>query len=109
MQDQVPETLEVSLEQVKAKIELAELLDQLHRSPAFKKIIKKGYFEDRAKHLVSLTALPQDERQKAIVANGMIGISALQQYFHSIYREGEAAANSVAEHEAYIEEEKSNG
>lgn len=104
-----PQTLEVSLEQVKEKIALAETLEALHRSPAFKKIILKGYFEEKAQNLVKLTALPQDDRQKQVIHNGMVGISALQQHFHAIYREGEQAAADLAEYETALEEERANG
>lgn len=104
-----PQTMEVTVEQVKEKIAKAELLDQLHRSPSFKKLILKDYFEVKAQGLVQLTALPQDDRQKAIIHNGMVGISALQQYFHSIYREAEHAANELEEYEAALAEERANG
>lgn len=104
-----PKTLEVTLEEVKEKIAKAELLEQLHRSPSFKKLILKDYFEVKAQGLVQLTALPQDERQKTIINNGMIGISALQQYFHSIYREAEHAAGELEEYEAALAEERANG
>lgn len=108
MQNQ-PATLEVTVEQLKEKIALAELLEGLHRSPGFKKIILKGYFETKAQGLVQLTALPQDERQTQIVKNGMVGISALQQYFHGIYREAEQATADLAEYELALEEDIADG
>jgi uncharacterized Zn finger protein len=108
MQDQ-PQTLEVSLEQVKEKIAMGELLDQLHRSPAFKRIIEKGYFKEKAQNLVSMTALPQNDQQKQLVQNGMIGISALKQHFHAIYNEAQQAATELEAYEAELEEGDANG
>jgi hypothetical protein len=107
MQEQI-QSLEVSLEDVKDKIALAEALDQLHRSPAFKKIILKGYFEDKAQNLVQMTALPQNEQQEKLIHNGMVGISALQQHFRAIYREGEQAQLDLEEYELALTEERAN-
>ena len=91
--------IEVSIEELQAKIALAEALDILHRSTAFKKVFVKEYFEKKAKNLVSMYALPQNEMQKELVQNGMIGISSLQSFFRSIYKDGDEASQALAEYQ----------
>lgn len=98
------QTLEVTREEVKAKIELMEALDQLHRSPAFKKVILGKYLKDRPQELVKLMALPQNDQQKELVHNSMVGISALQAFFLSVYRDGEQAKEDLKEYDAMIAE-----
>jgi len=94
----------VSLEEVQEQIKLAELLEQLHRSPAFKKLIGEGYFKTEAQNLVGMMAHPMNEMSKEQVQNKMVGISALKAYFNMIYRKGETAKQSLLDHETAIEE-----
>lgn len=109
MQPTEIQQIEVSVEELKAKIKLADDLDKLHRNPAFKNIFTKEYFEKKAQNLVSMTALPQNEMQKELVHNSMIGISSLQNYFRSIYKDGEAAKEELREHELELAEARKDG
>ena len=105
MQPESVKTLEVTREEVKAKIELRDALDQLHRSPAFKKVILNRYITERPQELVKLMALPQNDQQKELVHNSMVGISSLQAFFLSIYRDGDQAEADLAEYDAMIAEQ----
>ena len=102
--------IEISIDKIHAKIKLAEDLDKLHRSPAFKNVFLKGYFETKAQNLVSMTALPSNDAQEQVIKNGMLGISALQSHFRSIFKDGEEAADTLeaytAEHTMAINEEE---
>lgn len=107
MQNQTKQ-IEVTIDELKEKIALADALDSLHRSPAFKKLILKEYIQNKPVQLVKLTAMPQNEMQKELVHNSMVGISAIQQFFGSVYQDGKAAKESLAEYEAALAEEMAN-
>lgn len=95
--------IEVTVTELKEKVALADALDQLHRSPAFKKVILNGYFKDKAQDLVKLVALPQSEQQKDLIQNSMMGISALQNHFRAVYADGDRAKQDLAEFEGNAE------
>ena len=97
-------TIEVTLDGLKDKIATGALLEQLERSPAFKKLITVGYFESKAAGLVSMIGLPQSDAQAQMIHNGMIGISALQAHLRAIKTEASRAAESLAEYELALEE-----
>jgi len=94
----------VSLEEVQEQIKMGELLEQLHRSPAFKKLIGEGYFKTEAQALVGMMAHPMQDMAKQQIQSKMIGISALQSYFNMIHRKSETAKASLLEHNIAIEE-----
>jgi len=94
----------VSMEQVKDDIKNAELLEQLHRSPAFKKLIVEGYFKTEAINLVGAMAHPMSETNKEQLRNKMVGISALHSYFNMLFNKGNTAMAALKDHEAAVEE-----
>lgn len=94
----------VSMESVKEQIENARLLEELHKTPAFQKLILNGYFETEAQNLVGMMAHPMNELGKEQLTNKMIAISGLQAYFNMIYRKAQQAESSLKEHEATIAE-----
>ena len=98
-QDQV-QNIEVSIDQLQAKIKAGDDLDKLHRSPAFKAIILTGYFQTKAQQSVAMKAIPQSDIQKELLNNAMIGISALQCHFRAIYQDAEAAKQSLADYQS---------
>ncbi len=94
--------IEMSLEEAKANIELAEVLDRLHKNKDFQAIIVAGYFKDEASRAVLLKGDPEmmaDSEQKQI---GLIidGIGALRQYFHKIFAMGQMSHNTLVADEA---------
>lgn len=94
----------ISMEEVQTQIKNAELLEQLHRSPAFKRLVLEGYFKTEAIQLVGMKAHPTNEQTSKSIDNKMIGISAFQAYLNSVYRKGETAKAALLEHEQTIEE-----
>lgn len=99
-----PRTIEVTMDNLKDKIAAGELLKQLERSPAFKKLILKGYFEEKAQGLVSMMGMPQDDRQRELIHNSMVGISVLQGHLRAIANEAKAAQASLEEYEQALED-----
>ena len=106
-QDQI-KNIEVSIEQLNAKIKAGEDLDKLHRKADFKSLITVGYFQTKAQEAVAMKAIPQTDMQKELLDNVMIGISALQSHFRAIYADADAAKEALAsyraEHAAAIQE-----
>lgn len=102
------QVIETTIDQVKEKIALGEALDVLHRSTAFKKLILNGYFKEKSIQLVKLTSLPSNEQQKELIKNSMVGISALQQYFHAVFQDASQAASDLEQYETALTEERSD-
>lgn len=99
MQTEVKQ-IEISIEELKAKIAMADALDTLHKSSAFKKVMVKGYFEERAIELArSASQVCLDERSEKVHKNALISISGVQAYFHAIYMEASEARAALADYE----------
>ncbi len=94
--------LEVSLAKVKEDIRTVELLEKLEKNAAFKELILKRYFEERAQNLVYMKAGAPDDRQKEIIENGMQGIANLRSWFSAITVNGAAARDALEAHQAEI-------
>ena len=104
MQDQNDITsINISLNELHAKIALGDLLIKLENTRGFKKLISTDYFETKAQGLVSMIGLPTSDAQKEILMNSMHGISSLQSYLRSIRADATAARASLAGHEAELE------
>ncbi len=102
MQSEVNE-IQISVDDLKAKIALAESLDTLHKSTAFKKIMVKGFFEDRAIELARMTSqASMSESSELVHKNALLAISGVQAYFHAIYVEAEQAKDALEEYEAEL-------
>jgi len=95
--------IEISIEELKLKIALAQHLEELGNNASFKTLIDKGYLEDEAVKLVALTAHPLNEVQQKSVQNKMVGISALKLYLSNVYNEGQAAKAALAEYEQALD------
>jgi len=72
--------------------EQAEALARLENNTDFQKVIKEGYFTDRAVSGVSLLATDQVKNggKRTDVMESLIAISSLQDHFHTIYAMGQA-------------------
>lgn len=99
--EQLNEVL-VSMEEVKAQIADAKLLEELHNVPAFKKLILEDYFETEAQNLVAMMAHPMNEMTQKQVTNKMVGISGLRAYFNMISRKAETAKSALVDHEETV-------
>lgn len=93
--------IETTIEDLREKIALAEALDKLHKNAAFKKVFVDKYFSEKPQELARVAAqVSLNERSEQVWRNSLIGISALQGYFHSIYTEAEEAKAAIQEYEA---------
>ena len=94
------ETIELTIEDAKDKINLMEALDRLYEHPDFKLIVTEGLMEKEAIRLVRATAFPGNrnaESQELLAARiGMIG--ELQMYFTQLRNEGMSAARALDDH-----------
>ena len=109
MQSEVKE-IEISIEDLKAKIAMADALDTLHKSTAFKKVMVKGYFEDRAIELArSASQVTLNENSAKVHHNALISISGVQAYFHAIYVEGAEARGVLEQYEAELMGARADG
>jgi len=109
MQQSEIQEVQVTVQELQDKIDRADLLEQLHKNRAFKKIILDMYFKDRALELVKGTCQSSiSETSTKIHNNALIGISSLQGFFNSIYIEANTAAASLDEHNALLDEVRSN-
>jgi hypothetical protein len=91
------ETLEISMEQAKAKIARAERLARLQQNPDFKALITEGYMRDFAAEMVSRKASPngQDERNQKFIDNQITAIGRLNLYLNLLAQEGRVAEDAL--------------
>ena len=110
MQDSEIQQIEATIEELQAKVDLADALDRLHKNRDFKKILLTGFFTDRAVELAkSASQASISETSAKIHSNALIAISGVQGYFNAIYQEGAGAAQSIEEHNALISGVRADG
>lgn len=99
------ESVEVTIEELKESLDLAEALQRLQSNPDFVKVINEGYLKDNAVRLVSLKADPtqQTEKDQAKITRGIDGIGALLNYFRTIFAMASTAQTEIADHEQTLE------
>ena len=78
--------IEVSMEDAKHAIELAEKLEKLMNNKQFKEVILEEYFKNEAVRLVGLKADPncQTPEWKQNIENSLMAISELRMFFMKI-------------------------
>lgn len=104
MQDQT-NSIEVTVEELKAKIALRDRLIRLEKNADFKALILNGYFKDKPVQLSKVAAqVTLNEQSQKVWQNAQIGISALQGHLYGIHQEGENAKYALDEHNAELAE-----
>lgn len=103
--------IELSIENARKMVKLAESLERLHDNPDFKDVITEGYFKDEAVRLVSLKAAPQmqDDHSQALIVKDIDGIGSLRQYFHTIYQMADNAQRAIEDGQAALDEMAEDG
>ena len=89
-------------------VEQAEALARLEKNADFQKVIKEGYFKDKAISGVSILATDQvkNSGKRTDVMEGLIAVSALQDHFQTIYAMGQAIkAEAEGDDEEYEDTE----
>ena len=102
-QSEIQEVM-VSLEEVQEQIAMGKALEELTKNPLFDKVITQAYFKQEAIQLVGMKAHPTNEQTAKSIENKMIGISALQSFFNSVYRKGMEAQAALDDHEQALTE-----
>ena len=74
-------------------VDLKEALDRLEKNSDFQKVIKEGYFKDKAVNGVSLLATDyvRQNGMRAEIMEALVGISLLEDYFATIQNLGTTA------------------
>lgn len=105
------ETIELTIEQAKEAVAMADALTALQNSKHFKKVISTGYFEKEATRLVFLKGDPsmQEEADQAQVLKAIDAVSLLRQHFITINILGRMAEKSIKDCEETREEILSEG
>lgn len=106
-EDNVIQTIELSIQDAKKNIALNAALKKLHDDPNFKKVILDGYFRDEAIRLVGIKAQPNcsgDDIQREI-NKAIDGIGSLSQYFNSIHANAVQSTKALHDNEEALREE----
>ena len=98
--------VEISVEEAKETVALAEALQRLHDNADFKTVILTGYFEKESQRSVMLKSDInfQGEENQRQLADIITGIGMLGQYFHKIFTLGEQAHQGLVADEKTREE-----
>lgn len=101
-QNQDLEQIELSIEQAKEKIEMAERLHRLQQNQDFLKLIEGEYLNNYPLRLVSLKAHPEMQKpeRKEFLEQRLNAISFLNNYFMTITTEAREAAAAMENDEA---------
>lgn len=104
-EEQIQE-LELTIDQAREQVKLAEALNRLHKNEDFKAVILDGYFRDEASRLVALLADPncQTDAWQNALTNSVRSISELRQHFAKTFHFGELAARAIDDANAAIVE-----
>lgn len=100
------ETLELSINEAKDAVELANSLDRLHGNADFKRLITTGYFINHAADMVAMRAKPamQSEMLQRVSLETINAIGHLREFFSITAAKGAAAARCIEGDEATREE-----
>ena len=101
MVEQQVEELQISIEEAKRKVDLANTVLRLQQNSDYKKIFSDAYFVKYAARLVALKAsMRTDEKQLAFINAHLNAIGTVQEYLRVILAEGQMAQNSIKDAEA---------
>ena len=95
MSNSEPSELELETIEMENAIAMGEALKRLEKNSDFKKIITKGYCEQKALGSVSLLGVPQMRDNRVGIMEDLVSISNLQFYFRWIHNQHDAAKNPV--------------
>ena len=87
----------ITRKEAEDSIKLAEHLDKLHKNVSFRKVVLEGFLEQEAIRVAPLLAQPLNEYSRKGVVDVLTAIGVLRNYFGTIYRKGDAAAQALEE------------
>lgn len=106
MSNDTVQSLEQSILQSKALVEMGQALERLQASRDFKKVVLDGYFREEAIRLVHLKGNPHTqtaEMQRSIV-NQIDAIGAVSDYFTTVLFKARQGERSIAADQETVEE-----
>ncbi len=98
LEQQIQE-VEVTLEQARRQVKLADAIKRLETNPDFKLVFKDAYFTHEAARLVALTADDnmQSEQSQLAIQHSIRGIGELRQFLSVKLMQGEMAEKAIIE------------
>lgn len=95
---QAIQDIELNIKQAQLLVDTGNALERLRSNRDFKKIINEGYFEQEAIRLVHLKGDPsmQTAELQASIIRQMDAISALNQYFQTVFYRADLAGKAIA-------------
>jgi hypothetical protein len=99
------ETIEISMEQAKAKIRRLDALERLHANPDFKDLFLEGYLKEFAAEMVSRKASlgAQEEKNQKFIDNQITAIGHVGLYMNLLAQEGRVAKETLASDEQELD------
>lgn len=109
MNNDAAETISLTMEDAKQKVELARKLDTLIANKEFDEIFTKGYLENEAVRIAGISCEPSmltKENQEDLMGR-MKAIGYFRQYVIFIRRQGDMAKRAIADCEAELDHMRS--
>lgn len=109
MNSDAAETISLTMEDAKQKVELARKLDTLIANKEFDEIFTKGYLENEAVRIAGISCEPSmltKENQEDLMGR-MKAIGYFRQYVIFIRRQGDMAKRAIADCEAELDHMRS--
>ena len=100
------EMIEISLENAKAKVAMADALERLHQNKDFKLVFLDHFLGAEVARTVKLMAAPgfQSPEDQAHLNKFLIAVGQVDQFMMTTFRMGDMALQGIADDEAAIEE-----
>lgn len=99
------ETIEISMEQAREKIQRGDALERLYNNTDFKNIFLDGYLTEFAAEVVARKASMggQDEKNQKFIDNQITAIGSVQVYMQMLAQEARVAKDSLESDEQELE------
>lgn len=96
------QTIDLTIDDAKLKIETMAALERLHENEDFKLVISTGFMEKEALRLVRAKAFPSmrgNEERQAFINDRLQGVAELASWFNQVNQEGSASKAALEDHE----------
>lgn len=104
------QVIEISIEEAKRKIALAESAERLIASPEFNDLIEEGFFKEETLRLAGLLSDPTiDETSRECCARDIHGAATLKRYLQKVMMLGNIAYRELQDHEETLDEIRESG
>ena len=99
------QTIELTRDAAKDKVELVEALERLQKNPDFQKVIMDEYMTNFPVQLVHSLAFPsmQDAEQQASIDHSLRGVGELNMFFSVLHNQAQMAQKAMEDADAELE------